>query len=297
MSARFSPTSSTDPQPGRVERFEDGPVAAAERREPRRDASSVPTCRRGSGSAAASCPAAGRGGRRPGSSPASPAGTGTCRTSAPPPAAGRSVAFAYPCSCSHARNAAEGAGVPVARGRADDFLSWSRRKLKGLRQVFAVRLDRLRGGVLLQAEVREELGQTLFERQGVNSGSVVTSWTGVDPGSARPLLPGAFREHGGVEPVDRTPRVGRRSRMASISVVPAVVVVQPGPAADHPRAAGGGGYRCRGGGLHRRPLRRVCALNPRADGVNLILWLAGPALLIGGIAVSLAAGRRRFLLW
>ncbi|GAB4194311.1 MAG: hypothetical protein OHK0024_34380 [Thalassobaculales bacterium] len=32
---------------------------------------------------------------------------------------------------------------------------------------------------------------------------------------------------------------------------------------------------------------------PRAEGVNLILWLAGPALLIAGIAVAVAAGRRR----
>lgn len=32
---------------------------------------------------------------------------------------------------------------------------------------------------------------------------------------------------------------------------------------------------------------------PRAEGVNLVLWLAGPALLLAGIAVALAAGRRR----
>jgi cytochrome c-type biogenesis protein CcmH len=33
--------------------------------------------------------------------------------------------------------------------------------------------------------------------------------------------------------------------------------------------------------------------NPRATGSNLILWLAGPALLIAGIAVAVAAQRRR----
>ena len=33
--------------------------------------------------------------------------------------------------------------------------------------------------------------------------------------------------------------------------------------------------------------------NPRAEGVNLVLWLAGPVLLLAGIAVALAAGRRR----
>lgn len=33
--------------------------------------------------------------------------------------------------------------------------------------------------------------------------------------------------------------------------------------------------------------------NPPAEGANLILWLAGPALLLAGIAVALAAGRRR----
>lgn len=33
--------------------------------------------------------------------------------------------------------------------------------------------------------------------------------------------------------------------------------------------------------------------NPRAEGANLILWLAGPALLLAGVAVALAAGRRR----
>ncbi|HMS95197.1 MAG TPA: cytochrome c-type biogenesis protein CcmH [Tabrizicola sp.] len=32
---------------------------------------------------------------------------------------------------------------------------------------------------------------------------------------------------------------------------------------------------------------------PRAEGVNLILWLAGPALLLAGIAVAVAAARRR----
>jgi cytochrome c-type biogenesis protein CcmH len=32
---------------------------------------------------------------------------------------------------------------------------------------------------------------------------------------------------------------------------------------------------------------------PRADGANLILWLAGPALLLAGIAVAVAAQRRR----
>jgi len=33
--------------------------------------------------------------------------------------------------------------------------------------------------------------------------------------------------------------------------------------------------------------------NPRAEGANLILWLAGPALLLAGIGLALAAGRRR----
>ncbi|MBN8630439.1 MAG: cytochrome c-type biogenesis protein CcmH [Rhodobacterales bacterium] len=33
--------------------------------------------------------------------------------------------------------------------------------------------------------------------------------------------------------------------------------------------------------------------NPPAKGVNLFLWLAGPALLLAGIAVAVAAGRRR----
>jgi cytochrome c-type biogenesis protein CcmH len=33
--------------------------------------------------------------------------------------------------------------------------------------------------------------------------------------------------------------------------------------------------------------------NPPAEGVNLVLWLAGPALLLAGVAVALAAGRRR----
>ncbi|CAN1526320.1 formate-dependent nitrite reductase complex subunit NrfF [Paracoccaceae bacterium] len=35
--------------------------------------------------------------------------------------------------------------------------------------------------------------------------------------------------------------------------------------------------------------------NPRAEGANLILWLAGPALLLAGVAVALAAGRRRLV--
>jgi cytochrome c-type biogenesis protein CcmH len=33
--------------------------------------------------------------------------------------------------------------------------------------------------------------------------------------------------------------------------------------------------------------------NPPAEGANLVLWLAGPALLLAGIAVAVAAGRRR----
>ncbi|NHB77335.1 cytochrome c-type biogenesis protein [Rhodobacter calidifons] len=33
--------------------------------------------------------------------------------------------------------------------------------------------------------------------------------------------------------------------------------------------------------------------NPPARGVNLILWLAGPALLVAGLAVALTAARRR----
>ena len=33
--------------------------------------------------------------------------------------------------------------------------------------------------------------------------------------------------------------------------------------------------------------------NPRAEGANLILWLAGPALLLAGIGLAVAAGRRR----
>ncbi len=33
--------------------------------------------------------------------------------------------------------------------------------------------------------------------------------------------------------------------------------------------------------------------NPRAEGSNLILWLAGPALLLAGVGVAVAAGRRR----
>jgi cytochrome c-type biogenesis protein CcmH len=32
---------------------------------------------------------------------------------------------------------------------------------------------------------------------------------------------------------------------------------------------------------------------PPAEGVNLVLWLAGPALLLAGVGVALAAGRRR----
>ena len=32
---------------------------------------------------------------------------------------------------------------------------------------------------------------------------------------------------------------------------------------------------------------------PRAEGVNLVLWLAGPALLLAGIAVAVGAQRRR----
>lgn len=33
--------------------------------------------------------------------------------------------------------------------------------------------------------------------------------------------------------------------------------------------------------------------NPPAEGANLVLWLAGPALLLAGIAVAVAAARRR----
>jgi cytochrome c-type biogenesis protein CcmH len=33
--------------------------------------------------------------------------------------------------------------------------------------------------------------------------------------------------------------------------------------------------------------------NPPAKGVNLVLWLAGPALLLAGVAVAVMAGRRR----
>ena len=33
--------------------------------------------------------------------------------------------------------------------------------------------------------------------------------------------------------------------------------------------------------------------NPPPRGVNLVLWLAGPALLLAGIGVAVAAGRRR----
>jgi cytochrome c-type biogenesis protein CcmH len=32
---------------------------------------------------------------------------------------------------------------------------------------------------------------------------------------------------------------------------------------------------------------------PPAEGVNLVLWLAGPALLLAGVGVALMAGRRR----
>jgi cytochrome c-type biogenesis protein CcmH len=35
--------------------------------------------------------------------------------------------------------------------------------------------------------------------------------------------------------------------------------------------------------------------NPPAEGVNLVLWLAGPALLLAGIGVAVAAGRRRLV--
>jgi cytochrome c-type biogenesis protein CcmH len=35
-------------------------------------------------------------------------------------------------------------------------------------------------------------------------------------------------------------------------------------------------------------------LRPRADGANLVLWLAGPTMLLGGICIALVAlGRRR----
>ena len=34
---------------------------------------------------------------------------------------------------------------------------------------------------------------------------------------------------------------------------------------------------------------------PRAEGVNLVLWLAGPALLLAGIAVAVGAQRRRMV--
>jgi cytochrome c-type biogenesis protein CcmH len=33
--------------------------------------------------------------------------------------------------------------------------------------------------------------------------------------------------------------------------------------------------------------------NPPVEGFNLVLWLAGPALLLAGIGVALTAGRRR----
>ncbi|MFO1202718.1 MAG: cytochrome c-type biogenesis protein [Tabrizicola sp.] len=35
--------------------------------------------------------------------------------------------------------------------------------------------------------------------------------------------------------------------------------------------------------------------NPPAKGVNWVLWLAGPALLLAGIAVAVTAGRRRMV--
>lgn len=35
--------------------------------------------------------------------------------------------------------------------------------------------------------------------------------------------------------------------------------------------------------------------NPRAEGSNLILWLAGPALLLAGIGLAVAAQRRRLV--
>jgi cytochrome c-type biogenesis protein CcmH len=35
--------------------------------------------------------------------------------------------------------------------------------------------------------------------------------------------------------------------------------------------------------------------NPPAEGANLILWLAGPALLLAGIGVAMAAARRRVM--
>lgn len=34
-------------------------------------------------------------------------------------------------------------------------------------------------------------------------------------------------------------------------------------------------------------------LNPRADGVNLILWVAGPVLFLGGLAIAISYLRRR----
>lgn len=33
--------------------------------------------------------------------------------------------------------------------------------------------------------------------------------------------------------------------------------------------------------------------NPRPEGMNLLLWLAGPAMLAGGLAIAIAALRRR----
>lgn len=35
--------------------------------------------------------------------------------------------------------------------------------------------------------------------------------------------------------------------------------------------------------------------NPPARGVNLVLWLAGPALLLAGVGVAMMAGRRRVM--
>ena len=69
-----------DAQPGGIERFEHGPVAAAERSCPDPPLPAAASHRPRSGSAAASCPAAGRAGPRPGSPSARPAGRGTCRT-------------------------------------------------------------------------------------------------------------------------------------------------------------------------------------------------------------------------
>jgi cytochrome c-type biogenesis protein CcmH len=46
---------------------------------------------------------------------------------------------------------------------------------------------------------------------------------------------------------------------------------------------------------HRRPLWRGRAVQAAAEGVNLVLWLAGPALLLAGIAVAVGAQRRRMV--